>query len=63
MRSAGTVGLAAKGYLSAAGNPFGEGSLAALDFDVAEDTEGVEFRVIVPKGADTSVVSYKVLTR
>ena len=63
MRSAGTAGLAAKGYPSAAGNPFGEGSLAALDFDVAEDTEGVEFRVIVPEGADTSVVSYKVLTR
>lgn len=60
---AGSGQLAAKQFLSAAGNEVGKGSLASLDFDVSEAVTSAEFRVIVPDNTDTSIASYMVVTR
>lgn len=59
----GTVQVAAKEFASATGRAPGKGSLASLDFETTSDADGVEFRVVVPDNADTTVASYKVLTR
>lgn len=63
VHAAGTKQVAAQGYTGPAAAAAGNGSLATLDFEVSEPIDGVEFRVIVPDGADTVVSSYKVVAR
>ena len=45
-----------------AGAESADGSLAKLDFELAEPTAAIEFRITVPEGGDTKVLSYKVVT-
>ncbi|MGN7832397.1 hypothetical protein ACTJI2_12365 [Pseudoxanthomonas sp. 22568] len=59
----GTQKVGVKRYEAQSGNAIGAGSLATLDFDIAEAVQNAEFRVIVPEGADTTVTSYKVVVR
>lgn len=40
-----------------------DGSLAKVDFELAQAVEAIEFRVFVQEGSDTKVTSYKVVTR